>query len=178
MLFLLGYSTVGTCNSLLQDSMTRIEIIACDTLPTPSACIEEDYITGNIYGIYHAASILVADGTVPDGQTAEFRAGQTAVLEQGFTVELQAGLSVKIEDCPLVFSPLRKIAKYKDTLGSGRAKSTIGNIPLFSYLIISLNIEFIHFLQQPQLTPIHTLLFQFLLKVVQRHFSLPMPNAV
>ncbi len=64
-----------------------------------NACLDEDYATDEVYGSYHAGGVLIVDGTVPTGHTAELKAGQTVILEQGFAMEEETELSIAIADC-------------------------------------------------------------------------------
>jgi len=72
------------------------EVDACVVV---NACLDEDYATDEVYGVYHAGGTLIVDGTVPTGNTAELKAEQTVILEQGFTMEEETELSISIEDC-------------------------------------------------------------------------------
>jgi len=72
---------------------------ALDPCTVVVGCVDESYATNLIYGINQASVVLVADGTISSGNTAQLRANETVVLEQGFTVEQQARVDVKIEDC-------------------------------------------------------------------------------
>lgn len=91
-----GTDSLNECNPY--DNTTDVYFSA-------NACPDEIYITDEIYGSHQAATLLASDGTVPNGQTVELKAGQIVVLEQGFTVEQQAEISISIENCPVEFNP-------------------------------------------------------------------------